>query len=236
MAHDRLFEKMTQAVIDGFPDIARELAEQALGGGVDPLEAIDQGFKPGMDVVGEGFARGELFIPDLMMSGEAMKVAIATLEPELLKRKQQRQVLGKVVMGTVQGDIHEIGKTLVATMLSASGFEVHDLGVDVSSQQFVDSVREVGADVVGLSALLTTTILNQEAVILNLKEAGLRDQVKVIIGGVPASQEWADEIGADGYAENATEAVEVVKAGRGLGFGATGGDSGPAPCLPGGGI
>jgi corrinoid protein of di/trimethylamine methyltransferase len=202
---------MTQAVIDGLPAKARDLAEQALSSGVDPLDAIEQGFKPGMDVVGEGFARGELFIPDLMMSGEAMKVAIAALEPELVKRKQQRQVLGKVVIGTVQGDIHEIGKTLVATMLSASGFEVHDLGVDVSARQFVDTVRNLGADVVGLSALLTTTILNQEAVILNLKEAGLREQVKVIIGGVPASQEWADEIGADGYAENATEAVEVVK-------------------------
>ena len=211
MTDERLFEQMTQAVIDGLPARARDLADQALSTSVDPLDAIEQGFKPGMDVVGEGFARGELFIPDLMMSGEAMKVAIAALEPELMKRKQQRQVLGKVVMGTVQGDIHEIGKTLVATMLSASGFEVHDLGVDVSAQQFVDSVREVGADVVGLSALLTTTILNQEDVILNLKEAGLREQVKVIIGGVPASQEWADEIGADGYAENATEAVEVVK-------------------------
>jgi trimethylamine corrinoid protein len=208
---ERLFEQMTQAVIDGFPARARELADQALSTGVDPLDAIEQGFKPGMDVVGEGFARGELFIPDLMMSGEAMKVAIAALEPELMKRKQQRRVLGRVVIGTVQGDIHEIGKTLVATMLSASGFEVRDLGVDVSAQQFVDTVRDLGADVVGLSALLTTTILNQEAVILNLKEAGLREQVKVIIGGVPASQEWADEIGADGYAENATEAVEVVK-------------------------
>jgi dimethylamine corrinoid protein len=114
-------------------------------------------------------------------------------------------------MGTVKGDIHEIGKTLVSTMLAANGFEVHDLGVDVSSQQFVDAVREVNADVVGLSALLTTTVLNQEAVILTLKEAGLRDQVKVIIGGVPASPEWAEEIGADGYAENATEAVEVIK-------------------------
>jgi corrinoid protein of di/trimethylamine methyltransferase len=208
---ERLFEQMTQAVIDGLPARARDLADQALSTGVDPLDAIEQGFKPGMDVVGEGFARGELFIPDLMMSGEAMKVAIAALEPELMKRKQQRQVLGRVVIGTVQGDIHEIGKTLVATMLSASGFEVHDLGVDVSAQQIVDTVRDVGADVVGLSALLTTTILNQEAVILNLKESGLREQVKVIIGGVPASQEWADEIGADGYAENATEAVEVVK-------------------------
>jgi corrinoid protein of di/trimethylamine methyltransferase len=211
MADDRLFQEMAQAVIDGLPDKARELANEALKAGIEPLEAIDQGFKPGMDIVGDGFAKGELFIPDLMMSGEAMKAAIAALEPELMKRKQQRQVLGKVVIGTVQGDIHEIGKTLVATMLAANGFEVHDLGVDVSAQQFLAKVREVDADVLGLSALLTTTILNQEAVILTLGEAGLRDRVKVIIGGVPASPEWAQEIGADGYAENATEAVEVVK-------------------------
>jgi corrinoid protein of di/trimethylamine methyltransferase len=212
MANERLFQDMAQAVVDGLPERARALAEEALRVGIEPLQAIDQGFKPGMDVVGDGFARGELFIPDLMMSGEAMKAAIATLEPELMKRQQARKVLGKVVIGTVQGDIHEIGKTLVATMLSANGFEVHDLGVDVSAQQFLEKVREVDADVVGLSALLTTTILNQETVILTLKEAGLRDQVKVIIGGVPASPEWAEEIGADGYAENATEAVEVVKA------------------------
>jgi len=202
---------MTDAVIAGLPDKARELANEALRVGIDPLTAIEQGFKPGMDIVGEGFARGELFIPDLMMSGEAMKEAIATLEPELMKRKQKLRTLGKVVIGTVQGDIHEIGKTLVATMLAANGFEVHDLGVDVSPQRFVDTVREVDADVVGLSALLTTTMLNQEAVILTLKEAGLRDRVKVIIGGVPTSPEWAEEIGADAYAENATEAVEVVK-------------------------
>jgi len=211
MANERLFEEMTNAVIAGLPDKTRELANKVLRAGVDPLAAIEQGFKPGIDVVGEGFAKGELFIPDLMMSGEAMKAAIVTLEPELMKRRQQRQVLGKVVIGTVQGDIHEIGKTLVATMLTANGFEVHDLGVDVSSQRFVDAVRKVNANVVGLSALLTTTMLNQKAVILNLKEAGLCEQVKVIIGGVPASPEWAEEIGADGYAENATEAVKVVK-------------------------
>ena len=210
MANERLFEEMTQAVIDGLPDRARELAGEALRAGIDPLTAIDQGFKPGMDVVGDGFATGELFIPDLMMSGEAMKAAIATLEPELVRRKQEREVLGRVVIGTVQGDIHEIGKTLVATMLAANGFEVHDLGVDVPTERFLDAVREVKADVVGLSALLTTTILNQEAVILNLKEAGLRDQVKVVVGGVPANPEWAEEIGADGYAENATEAVKVI--------------------------
>jgi corrinoid protein of di/trimethylamine methyltransferase len=211
MPNERLFEEMAQAVIDGLPDKARDLADEALRLGLDPLAAIDQGLKPGMDVVGEGFAKGELFIPDLMMSGEAMKTAIATLEPELMKRKQERKVLGKVVIGTVQGDIHEIGKTLVATMLAANGFEVHDLGVDVPPQQFLDKVRQVGANIVGLSALLTTTLLNQETVILTLKEAGLRDQVKVIVGGVPASSEWAEEIGADGYAENATEAVQVVK-------------------------
>jgi corrinoid protein of di/trimethylamine methyltransferase len=202
---------MTDAVIAGHPDKARELAQEALQTGVDPLEAIDRGFKPGMDVVGEGFAKGELFIPDLMMSGEAMKAAIATLEPEMINRQQERQVLGKVVMGTVEGDIHEIGKTLVSTMLAASGFEVHDLGVDVSAPKFVETVRDVEADVVGLSALLTTTVLNQEVVIQALKEAGLRDHVKVLIGGVPANEEWAEEIGADAYADNATDAVDVVK-------------------------
>jgi 5-methyltetrahydrofolate--homocysteine methyltransferase len=211
MASERLFGEMTNAVIAGVPDKARELANEVLRVGIDPLDAIQQGFKPGMDVVGEGFAKGELFIPDLMMSSKAMQEGIAVLEPELLKRKQELETLGKVVIGTVQGDIHEIGKTLVATMLSANGFQVHDLGVDVSPQRFVDAVREVDADVVGLSALLTTTMLNQEAVILTLKEAGLRDQVRVIVGGVPTSPEWASEIGADAYAENATEAVEVVK-------------------------
>jgi corrinoid protein of di/trimethylamine methyltransferase len=211
MPNERLFEEMAQAVIDGVPDKARDLAGEVLRLGIDPLAAIDQGLKPGMDVVGEGFAKGELFIPDLMMSSEAMKAAIGILEPELTKRKQERQVLGKVVIGTVQGDIHEIGKTLVATMLAANGFEVHDLGVDVSPQQFLDKVRQVNPDVLGLSALLTTTLLNQETVILTLKEAGLRDQVKVIVGGVPASPEWAEEIGADGYAENATQAVQVVR-------------------------
>jgi corrinoid protein of di/trimethylamine methyltransferase len=211
MANERLFEAMTQAITAGLPDRARELANEALRAQIDPLAAIDQGFKPGMDIVGEGFAAGELFIPDLMMSGEAMKAAIATLEPELMKRRQQRQVLGRVVIGTVQGDIHEIGKTLVATMLSANGFEVHDLGVDVSPQRFVEAVRKVDADVVGLSALLTTTLLNQEAVIISLKEAGLRERVKVVVGGVPASPEWAEEIEADAYAENATVAVRVVR-------------------------
>jgi corrinoid protein of di/trimethylamine methyltransferase len=208
---DPIFAQMTDIIVSGIPDKARQLAQQAVAAGIDPLEAIEKGFKPGMDIVGDGFTKGELFIPDLVMSGEAMKAAIAVLEPELVSRGQRREVAGTVVIGTVKGDIHEIGKTLVATMLSANGFEVHDLGVDVAASTFVDAVRDTEANVVGLSALLTTTLLNQETVIQTLQEAGLRDRVKIIIGGVPASPEWAQEIGADGYAENATEAVAVVK-------------------------
>lgn len=211
MANERLFEEMASAIVAGLREKASELADESLQAGIDPLEAIEQGFKPGMIVVGDGFANGDLFIPDLIMSGEAMKAAIATLQPELTRRNQQRQVLGRVVIGTVQGDIHEIGKTLVGTMLSANGFEVYDLGVDVSPQQFVDAVRQQDANVLGLSALLTTTVLNQEAVIQALEEAGLRERVKVIVGGVPTSPEWAQEIGADAYAENAVEAVKEIK-------------------------
>jgi corrinoid protein of di/trimethylamine methyltransferase len=211
MTEERLFEELTNAVITALPDEARRLASEALRQGIDPLAAIEQGLKPGMDVVGDGFANGDLFIPDLVMSGEAMKAAIAVFEEQLTKDKQKRQVLGRVVIGTVEGDIHEIGKTLVATMLTANDFEVHDLGVDVSSQRFVDAVREFDASLVGLSALLTTTMPDQAAVIAALKEANLRDQVKVIIGGVPTSPEWAEEIEADGHADNATEAVEVFR-------------------------
>jgi len=142
---------------------------------------------------------------------------MAVFEPELMARKEKRQVLGTVVIGTVEGDIHEIGKSLVATMLAASGFQVHDLGVDVPAATFVKQVQEKGANVVGLSALLTTTMRNQEVVIDALKEAGLRDTVKVVIGGAPASPEWAETIGADAYAENANESVGVVKELLGVG-------------------
>jgi corrinoid protein of di/trimethylamine methyltransferase len=145
------------------------------------------------------------------MGGEAMKAAIAVLEPELAKRQQQRRVLGKVVIGTVAGDIHEIGKSLVATMLSANGFQVFDLGVDVPVSTFVERAREVEADIVGLSALLTTTMLNQGRVIESLQEAGLREKVKVMVGGAPVSQSWAEQIDADGYSENAIGAVALAK-------------------------
>ena len=206
-----ILEQLQESVIIGEPDQARELAAQALQSGIAPLRTIEEALHPGMQLVGDRYESGEYFIPDLVMAAEAMKAAMAVLEPELAARKEKRQVLGTVVIGTVEGDIHEIGKSLVATMLGAAGFDVHDLGVDISAAAFVKEVQARKANVVGLSALLTTTMMNQEAVIEGLKEAGIRDQVKVIIGGAPASPEWAKTIGADGYAENANEAVTVVK-------------------------
>ena len=208
---EELFKKMAQAVIDGEAEDAEALAQQALDEGVDPLEAINKGFTAGMDVVGELYSTGEYFLPDLIMGGEAMKAALAVLEPALKAAGQAREVLGKVVLGTVKGDIHEIGKSLVGSMLSANGFEVYDLGIDVESEAFVAKAREYDADIVALSALLTTTMLHQRDVIEHLSEAGLRDRVKVMVGGSPVTPDWANRIGADGFAEDAANAVVVAK-------------------------
>jgi corrinoid protein of di/trimethylamine methyltransferase len=206
-----ILRQLKDAVVVGEPEQAEELAKQALEADIVPLMAIEEALNVGMQIVGDKFESEEYFIPDLMMATEAMKAAMKVFEPVLMERKEQREVLGTVVIGTVEGDIHEIGKSLVATMLSAAGFQVHDLGVDVPVNGFVEQVQETGANVVGLSALLTTTMRNQEAVIEALKKAGLRERVKVIIGGAPTSPDWAETIGADAYAENANEAVGVVK-------------------------
>ncbi len=208
---EELFKKMAQAVIDGEDEDAAAAAQQALDEGIPPLDAINKGFVAGMDVVGELYASGEYFLPDLILGGEAMKAALAVLEPVLKAAGQERKVLGKVVLGTVKGDIHEIGKSLVGTMLSANGFEVFDLGIDIESSVFVDKAREYDADIVALSALLTTTMLHQRDVIEHLSEAGLRERVKVMVGGSPVTPEWAEQIGADGFAEDAATAVGVAK-------------------------
>lgn len=206
-----LFQAMADSVIDGEPEIAADLARRAIAEGIDPLEAVNKGFVRGVDEVGARFGCGEAFLPDLVLAGEAMKAAMAVLDPELAKRGSHRQTLGKVVIGTVKGDIHDIGKTLVATMLSSSGFEVQDLGVDVPVAKFAETAREVNADIVGLSALLTTTMVNQKTVIEALDDLGLRPKVKVLVGGAPVTRAWAESIGADGYSEDAIGAVGEAK-------------------------
>ena len=205
-----MFEKLAQAVIDGEPEDAVELAQQALDAGLDPLECINHGLTKGIDRVGVLFAEGEYYLPDLIIGGEAMKDALAILEPALTAN-QERKVTGRVVLGTVQGDLHEIGKTLVGTMLAASGFQVTDIGVDKPAADFVAAVKETNATLVGASALLTTTMPEQQRIIEALKEAGLRDRVKVMVGGAPVTQSWAEKIGADGHAEDAIAAVAVAK-------------------------
>ncbi|MGQ9802881.1 MAG: corrinoid protein [Anaerolineae bacterium] len=208
---DELFQAMAQSIIDGDPDAAADLARRAVEQGIDPLEAINKGFVPGVDYVGEQYGKGEMFLPDLVLAGEAMKAAIAVLEPEITRKGGQRQTLGTVVIGTVEGDIHEIGKTLVATMLSVGGFRVYDLGVDVPVATFVEQAREVNADIVAMSALLTTTMVRQRDVIEALEDVGLRSRVKVMVGGAPVTRAWAEEIGADGYSEDAIGAVAVAR-------------------------
>lgn len=206
-----LFAAMQQSIVDGDEDRAAALAQQALAEGLDPLAVINEGFVLGIEYVGNQFGAGEMFLPDLMLAAEAMKAAVGVLEPEMQRRGTQRQMLGKVVLGTVKGDIHEIGKNLVATMLSASGFEVVDLGVDVPFEKFAETARELNADIVGVSALLTTTMTGQKAVIEALEKQGLRPKVKVMVGGAPVTHSWAAEIGADGYSEDAMGAVVLAK-------------------------
>ena len=210
MAAD-LYEQMKQTVIDGEPEEAAALAQAGLAAGLSPTDILDNGFVTGIEEVGELFGRGEFFLPELVQGAEAMKAAVAVLQPELDKSKEGRRTLGVAVAGTVAGDIHEIGKTIVCSMLSAAGFTVTDVGCDVPVETFVETVREQEADLLLLSALLTTTMPNQAKTIAALKAAGLRDSVKVMIGGAPTTRAWAEEIGADGYAEDAIEAVATAK-------------------------
>jgi corrinoid protein of di/trimethylamine methyltransferase len=206
-----LLSAVTSGLVACDPELTVEAARKALDAGIAPLAIISDGLVPGMRIVGEKFSCGEYFLPNLIVSANGMKLAMQLLEPELRARRQVHQSPGSVVIGTVQGDIHEIGKSLVATMLSANGFEVHDLGVDVPVARFVDKVKETGATLVGLSSLLTTTMFVQKKVIEALTGAGLRGQVRVMVGGAPVSAAWSAEIGADGYAEDAVGAVDLAR-------------------------
>ncbi len=203
-----MIDAIKQAVLTGDRDKVVELTAAALEQGMQPNEILDQALTPAMDIVGEEYERGDRYVPEMLISAEAMKGAMARLKPLLAAIGVEPR--GRIVIGTVAGDLHDIGKDLVAMMLEGAGFEVTDLGAEVTAEAFVQAVRERNPGVLAMSALLTTTMTNMPVVINALKEAELRDKVKVIIGGAPVTQAYADQIGADGYAPDAASAVKLA--------------------------
>jgi trimethylamine corrinoid protein len=206
-----IMEKLAAVIIDGDEEGARGGAKEALANEIDPLEAVEEGLSKGMSVVGDRFEGGEVFLPELLMAANAFNGAMEILGPEIEAQKKQITKAGTVLVGTVKGDVHNIGKNIVATVLETNGFEVVDMGVDRSALEIIEEAEKAKADVVALSSLMTTTMPAQKEVIEVLQEMGLRDKYHVIVGGGPVTQEWAAEIGADGYGESAVHAVAVIK-------------------------
>lgn len=207
-----IYELMKEAVLDGDEDEAIKLAHQVLDGGLNINEAMDKGFLAGIQEAGQLYEDEEYFLPDLVCSADAMKCALEVLD-EAMKNDPdtQRADSAKVALVTVQGDVHDIGKTIVGAMMTASGYEVYDLGADIPNEDVIEKVKEIKPDILGMSALLTTTMEEQGRIIEMLKEEGMRDDIKVIIGGAPVNQAWADKINADGYSDNAIAAVKLAQ-------------------------
>lgn len=210
MSKEATFKKLSDAIITCKKDVVEAAVKEARAQGIPPAEIIEKGLAAGMNEVGVMFERGRLFLPHVMMAAGAMEAGVKLLEADMPKDAAKKK-MAVIVNGTVEGDVHDIGKSIVSTMLQSAGFEVHDIGRDVPLQNFIDKIKETNASMVGLSALMTTTLGGQKEVIEMLKEQGLRDKVKVMVGGAPATQNWADKIGADCYAENASEAVARAK-------------------------
>lgn len=210
--HD--LKSLHDAILTGDAKAAKELTEAALAAGTDPMDLVNQAMMPAMSEVGRRFECEDFFVPDLLLAARAMKAALDPIRPLLAAGKDQR--LGRVVIGTVKGDLHEIGKNLVAAMLEGSGFEVFDLGVDVSAERFAQAIQERQPNIVAMSALLTTTMGSMKSTIESLKAAGLRDRVKILVGGAPISQSFAESIGADGFSDSAVGAVATARRVLGL--------------------
>lgn len=204
-----LFKELADNIIKGQAPKAEELTQQALNENIPPGEILNKGLVAGMDVVGVKFKNNEFYVPEVLIAARAMKTAMKVLRPKLIE--SGIEPIGKFVIGTVKGDLHDIGKNLVSMMLEGAGFEVIDLGVDVTPEKFINTVKEKNARIIAMSALLTTTMLNMKSTIEELNKQQLREQIKVIIGGAPVTQNYADEIGADGYAPDAASAVTEVK-------------------------
>jgi trimethylamine corrinoid protein len=206
MSKDKLYEEAEQTILNHDKEKAEEVAKRGLAEGLDPVEFITKGFRKGITQIGDLFGKGEIFMPQLIEAANAMKTANKILTDALPDSSREKR--GKVVIGTVQGDIHDIGKFLVISLLQVNGFEIYDLGHDVELQKFIDKALEVEADIIGTSALLTTTMIGQKTLEEKLRKEGLKDRFKTMVGGAPVTQRWADRIGADAFGEDANDAVE----------------------------
>lgn len=211
MNNEELLSRLTEAVSEGDVETTNEVTRTIIDADINALEAIQKKAAQGLDILGERFRRLEAYLPDLIRGGQAMKACQAILMPYISEEKAGEARLGKVVIGTVSSDIHDIGKTMVANMLSVGGFEVHDLGIDVPVRRFIDTAVELNANVIALSALLTTSAYYQSEVIRYLEDVGLRSKYYVVVGGAPVSAEWAAEIGADGYGKTAIDATKLLR-------------------------
>ena len=210
MSAESKHEQLGAAIIEGDSGKTLAAVEEALQGGMAPGEIIEKGLTPGMKEVGERFARYEIYLPEMMMAGEAWEQAMKVLEPKLLAEGGEKKKAGRVVIGTVSGDVHSIGKNIVAAMLKMNGFEVFDVGIDVAASVFVTRAEEVGADIIAASALMSTTMPQQKDIIEHLEARGVRGKYIFLVGGGSTSQEWADSIGADGYGRTAGDAAALA--------------------------
>ncbi|HIE13806.1 TPA: cobalamin-binding protein [Candidatus Bathyarchaeota archaeon] len=206
---EEILKKVIEAVVNLDIDNIQRFCKEAVEAGISAYKVVTEGMAKGMDIVGQKYEANEYFLAELIMAGETMKEGMKVLEPYL--KAEEKKVLGKIVIGTVRGDLHDIGKNIAATLLSSAGFEIIDLGVDVSPEQFVEAVKKNKPDIVAMSALLTTTMMEMENTIKALEEAGLRDKVKIIIGGAPITTEYAKKIGADAAAKDAVDGVNICK-------------------------
>lgn len=211
MNSDALFKQMADTIVDLDEESALRLAQESISNGLNLLDVIEKGFGEGIRKVGDLWDEGELFLPELMRGAQIMQKAVEIITPEVQIQHASRDVIGKVVLATIEGDIHSIGKTIVGIMLRANGFEVKDLGTDVKAETIVQEALAFNANIIGLSSLLTTTMVNQKKVLQLLDEKQLREKIKVMLGGAPVTPSWVAECKADGYAENAVEAVKLAK-------------------------
>jgi len=206
-----ILESMEKAILEGNSELARQGAKEAIEQKIDPLEVVESGLSKGMEIVGARFESGEAFLPELIRAADTFKAAMKILKPEIEAQKKQMAKTGTVLIATVKGDLHDIGKNIVATVLETRGFSVVDLGIDIPALQIIEEAEKANADIIALSCLMTTTMPNLKGVLSAMEEMNVRDQYRVIIGGGSLTHQWADEIGADGYGRNAVEAVNLVK-------------------------